>query len=67
MNKKKIGIVTGILLLIESGFTLSMASGELKVGCVDIQRTMNECQAGVEGHNRKETSSPGSPSVPAPS
>jgi len=48
MNKKKIGIVMGILLLIESGFTLSMAFGELKVGCVDIQRAMNECQAGVE-------------------
>jgi len=48
MNEKKIGIMMGILLLIESGFTLSMAFGELKVGCVDIQRAMNECQAGVE-------------------
>ena len=48
MNKKKIGIMMGILLLIESGFTLSMAFGELKVGCVDIQRAMNECQAGVD-------------------
>jgi len=48
MNKKKIGIMMGILFLIENGFTLSMAFGELKVGCVDIQRTMNECQAGVE-------------------
>jgi len=48
MNKKKIGIMIGILFLIESGFTLSMASGELKVGCVDIQKAINECQAGVE-------------------
>jgi len=48
MNKKKVGIMMGILLLIESGFTLPMAFGELKVGCVDIQRTMNESQAGVE-------------------
>jgi len=48
MNKKKIGIMIGILFLIESGFTLSMAFGELKVGCVDIQRAMNECQAGIE-------------------
>jgi outer membrane protein len=48
MNKKKIGIMMGILLLIESGFTLSMAFAELKVGCVDIQRAMNECQAGGE-------------------
>jgi len=48
MNKKKIAIMMGILLLIESGFTLSMAFGELKVGCVDIQRAMNECHAGIE-------------------
>jgi outer membrane protein len=48
MNKKKIGIMIGILFLIESGFTLSIASAELKIGCVDIQRSMNECQAGVE-------------------
>ncbi|MGQ9647494.1 MAG: OmpH family outer membrane protein [Thermodesulfobacteriota bacterium] len=48
MNKKKIGMVIGIFLLIEGGLTLSMASGELKVGCVDIQRAMNECQAGIE-------------------
>ena len=48
MNKKKIGIMIGIFLLVESGFTLSMAFGELKVGCVDIQRVMNECQAGIE-------------------
>ena len=48
MNKKKIGIMLGVLLLIESGFTLSVAFGELKVGCVDIQRAINECQAGIE-------------------
>jgi len=48
MNKKKIGIMIGIFLLLESGGTLSMASGELKVGCVDIQRVMNDCQAGIE-------------------
>jgi outer membrane protein len=48
MNKKQIGMMMGIFLFIESAFTLSMASGELKVGCVDIQRAMNECQVGVE-------------------
>ena len=48
MNKKKIGIMIGIFLLIESGGTLSMAAGELKLGCVDIQRAMNDCQAGIE-------------------
>jgi len=48
MSKKKIGIMMGILLFIESGFTLSTAFGELKVGCVDIQRAMNESQAGIE-------------------
>jgi len=48
MTKKKIGIMMGIFLLIQSGFTLSTAFGEIKVGCVNIQRAMNECQAGVE-------------------
>jgi len=48
MNKKKVGIMIAMFLLIESGLTLSMAFGELKVGCVDIQRAMNDCQAGIE-------------------
>ncbi len=48
MDKKRIGIMMGVLLLIEGTFPLSMAFAELKVGCVDIQRAMNECQAGIE-------------------
>jgi outer membrane protein len=48
MNKKSVVIGIGILFLIEGWFTLSMAFGEIKVGCVDIQRAMNECQAGIE-------------------
>ncbi len=48
MNTKKVGIIIGIFLLIESGFTLPLAFAELKVGCVDIQRAMNDCQAGIE-------------------
>jgi outer membrane protein len=48
MIKKKIGMMMGILFLIESGLSVSTAFAELKVGCVDMQRAMNECQAGVE-------------------
>jgi len=48
MNGKKVGIMIGILLLIEGWFTLSVGFAQLKVGCVDIQRAMNNCQAGIE-------------------
>ena len=29
-------------------FTGSVLSAEIKVGCIDIQKAMNECQAGIE-------------------
>jgi outer membrane protein len=48
MNGKKVGIVIGMVILLGGWFTGSARSAELKVGCVDIQKAMNECQAGIE-------------------
>ena len=50
MSGKKFGMVMGIVILILMGgwFIGSVWSAEIKVGCVDIQKVMNECQAGIE-------------------
>ena len=48
MGTKKVGMVIGIILLIGASFTGSAWPAEIKVGCVDIQKAMNECQAGIE-------------------
>ncbi len=48
MNGKKVGMVIGMVILLGGWFTGSVGSAELKVGCVDIQKAMNECQAGIE-------------------
>jgi outer membrane protein len=48
MNGKKIGTVMGMVILLGGWFTGSVGSAELKIGCVDIQKAMNECQAGIE-------------------
>ena len=48
MRTKELAMVMGIVLLIGLCLTGSAGSAEMKLGCVDIQRTMNECQAGVE-------------------
>jgi outer membrane protein len=48
MNRKKLGIVIGMVILIGGWFTGSVWSSELKIGCVDIQKAMNECQEGME-------------------
>jgi outer membrane protein len=40
--------VIGIVILLGGWFTGPARSAELKVGCVDIQKAMNECQAGIE-------------------
>jgi outer membrane protein len=48
MGAKKAGIVMGIILLIEACFTVSVWPNEIKVGCVDLQKALNECQAGLE-------------------
>ena len=37
-----------MVILIGGWFIGSVWSAELKVGCVDIQKAMNECQAGIE-------------------
>jgi outer membrane protein len=47
MYWKRLKIVIGIVVLI-FGWLGSAWSAELKIGCVDIQRAMNECHAGKE-------------------
>jgi len=48
MIGKKILLIIGFLLSVGGGFTGSVLSAEIKVGCVDIQKAMNECQAGID-------------------
>lgn len=48
METKKVGIVMGITLFLGAYLIGSVWSAEIKVGCVDIQKAMNECQAGIE-------------------
>lgn len=48
MSRRNVGGVIGIVILIGGWFIGSVWSAELKVGCVDIQKAMNECQAGIE-------------------
>ena len=48
MGVKKVGIVIGMVILLGGWFIGSVWSAELKIGCVDIQKAMNECQAGIE-------------------
>lgn len=48
MNGKKLSVMTGIVILMEGWFAGSVGSAETKIGCIDIQRAMNECQAGIE-------------------
>ena len=48
MRTKELAMVMGIVLFIGLCLTGSAGSAEMKFGCVDIQKTINECQAGVE-------------------
>jgi outer membrane protein len=48
MVKKSLGIILGILVLIGGLLTGSAGAAELKIGSVDIQRAINECNAGKE-------------------
>jgi len=48
MRTKELVMVIGIVLLTGLCLTGSAGSAEMKVGCVDIQKAINECQAGVE-------------------
>ncbi len=47
MYGRKIVIIIGIILSIE-GWLGSVLAAELKIGCVDIQKAVNECNAGKE-------------------
>ena len=47
MKQKILRISTGIVLLIGCWFGPALAS-ELKIGCVDIQRSVNDCNADKE-------------------
>ena len=50
MKQKILRISTGIVLLIGWWFG-SVFAAELKIGCVDIQRSVNNCNAGKEAKN----------------
>jgi len=47
MNGRKLIILIGITLLMV-GWIRSVLASELKIGCVDVQRAVNECNAGKE-------------------
>jgi outer membrane protein len=48
MHRKRLGIVFGILVLMGGLLTKPAGSAELKIGSVDIQRAVNECNQGKE-------------------
>jgi outer membrane protein len=48
MQGKKFCIMMGLVILIGASLSGMGWSAEFKVGCIDIQRVMNECQAGLE-------------------
>ena len=47
MNRKKFWMLIGIIMIIV-GWIGPVWSAELKIGCVDIQRAVNECNAGKD-------------------
>jgi len=48
MNARNVGIMMGVVIFIGGWLTGLAWAAELKVGCVDIQKAMNECHAGIE-------------------
>jgi len=48
MNKKRLGLILGLLVLTGAWLTEAAGSAELKIGSVDIQRAINESNAGKE-------------------
>jgi len=48
MHLKKLGVIIGIVIFSAAVVGGATSSAELKVGIVDIQRAINECQAGKE-------------------
>jgi outer membrane protein len=47
MKVKRLGMIIGIVLIL-GGWVSSSLSAELKIGFVDIQRAVNECNAGKD-------------------
>ena len=47
MKGKRVFTIVGIIVIL-GGWIGSSLAAELKVGCVDIQRALNECNAGKE-------------------
>ncbi len=47
MKGKRLVMIVGIILFL-GGWLGSALAAELKIGCVDIQKAMNECNAGKE-------------------
>lgn len=48
MRKEELAMGMVIILFIGLCLTGSAGSAEMKIGCVDIQKAMNECQAGKD-------------------
>ena len=48
MGRKQWVIVLGMLFFMGAGITTSVWAAELKIGAVDIQKAVNECNAGKE-------------------
>jgi len=46
MYGKKLGMAIGVIIL--GGWFGSIWAAELKIGFVDVQKAINECEAGVE-------------------
>ena len=47
MGRRRLFLIIGIILIV-GGWIGSPLAAELKIGCVDVQRAINECQAGKE-------------------
>jgi outer membrane protein len=47
MDGRRLAMIIGIILIL-GGWVGSALAAELKIGCVDLQRAMNECNAGKE-------------------
>jgi outer membrane protein len=47
MERKRLGLLIGIVFII-GGWVGTIGAAELKIGCVDIQRAVNECNAGKD-------------------
>jgi outer membrane protein len=48
MDRKKIGVIIGIILFFIGGYLGPGLAADLKIGFVDIKKALNECNAGKE-------------------